>query len=281
MHKYKFRCLLKKYFTPITIMLVPHSRSRSFSLEVPFIAIVLVLMMSCVGAGYLVSVSVQTAEYYQMKGKLSYFSSQYDELKTTMTSLKKSESEFRQLFALKSKKSVLESVDVDDTGSIDIDTLKKQIDASMQSVTEIKQYLSEQKNVYLATPSGWPVAGRITSGYGVREHPKYGKQMFHSGIDISIPQGTPVDVTADGIISFAGWADRGGNIVVVEHGYGFSTAYAHNSKINVKIGQMVKRGDVIAYSGSTGVSTGPHVHYEVWKSGQSINPVAYLRDHLN
>ncbi len=281
MHKYKFRCLLKKYFTPITIMLVPHSRSRSFSLEVPFIGIVLVLLMSCVGTGYLISVSVQTAEYYQMKGKLSYFSSQYDELKTTMTSLKKSESEFRQLFALKSKKSVLESVDADDTGSIDIDTLKKQIDESMQSVTEIKQYLSEQKNVYLATPSGWPVAGRITSGYGVREHPKYGKQMFHSGIDISIPQGTPVNVTADGIISFAGWADRGGNIVVVEHGYGFSSAYAHNSKIKVKIGQMVKRGDVIAYSGSTGVSTGPHVHYEVWKSGQSINPVAYLRDHLN
>jgi len=281
MHKYKFRCLLKKYFTPITIMLVPHSRSRSFSLEVPFIAIVLVLLMSCVGTGYLISVSVQTAEYYQMKGKLSYFSSQYDELKTTMTSLKKSESEFRQLFALKSKKSVLESVDADDTGSIDIDTLKKQIDESMQSVTEIKQYLSEQKNVYLATPSGWPVAGRITSGYGVREHPKYGKQMFHSGIDISIAQGTPVNVTADGIVSYAGWADRGGNIVVVEHGYGFSSAYAHNSKINVKIGQMVKRGDVIAYSGSTGVSTGPHLHYEVWKSGQSINPVAYLRDHLN
>ncbi len=281
MHKYKFRCLLKKYFTPITIMLVPHSRSRSFSLEVPFIAIVLVLLMSCVGTGYLISVSVQTAEYYQMKGKLSYFSSQYDELKTTMTSLKQSESEFRQIFALKSKKSVLESVDADDTGSIDIDTLKKQINESMQSVTEIKQYLAEQKNVYLATPAGWPVAGRISSGYGVREHPKYGKPMFHSGIDISIAQGTPVNVTADGIISYAGWTERGGNIVVVEHGYGFSTAYAHNSKINVKIGQMVKRGDVVAYSGSTGVSTGPHVHYEVWKSGQSVNPVAYLRDHLN
>jgi len=238
----------------------------------------MMMLLSLVGTGYIVMISVQTAEYYRMKAKVSYFDSQYDELKTTICSLKKSETEFRQIFSLKSKKDILEAVEVEDTGSIDMESLKKQIESSTQSVSEIKQFLTEQKNVYLATPHGWPVAGSITSGYGLREHPTYGRQMFHSGLDISTGKGTPVKVTAEGIISFSGWADRGGNIVVVEHGYGFSTAYAHNTKNLVKVGQMVKRGQTIAYSGSTGVSTGPHVHYEVWKSGKSVNPASYLKD---
>jgi murein DD-endopeptidase MepM/ murein hydrolase activator NlpD len=244
----------------------------------PLVGLYMMLLMSLVGTGFLVTISVQTADYYRMKSKLNYFNAQYDDLKTTICSLKKSENEFRELFSLKSKKDVLEAVDSEDTGSIDIDSLKKQIESSTQSVSEIKQYLSEQKNIYLATPMGWPVGGVITSGYGMREHPAYGRAMFHSGLDISTSKGTPVHATAEGVISFSGWADRGGNIVVIEHGYGFSTAYAHNTKTIVKVGQHVKRGQVIAYSGSTGVSTGPHVHYEVWRNGKSINPSTYLRD---
>ncbi len=88
----------------------------------------------------------------------------------------------------------------------------------------------------------------------------------------------PVTATADGIVSFSGWSGNSGNVIVLEHGHGFSTIYAHN-KINiVKVGQVVKRGDIIAYVGSTGNSTGPHLHYEVWKEGKHINPKNFLKE---
>jgi murein DD-endopeptidase MepM/ murein hydrolase activator NlpD len=86
-----------------------------------------------------------------------------------------------------------------------------------------------------------------------------------------------VRATADGIVSFSGWSGGNGNLVVLEHGFGYSTFFAHNKKVNVKVGQIIKRGDIISYIGSTGNSTGPHVHYEVWKDGKSVNPYKYLK----
>ena len=99
---------------------------------------------------------------------------------------------------------------------------------------------------------------------------------FHTGVDISVPPGTKVSATADGIVSFAGWTEKSGIVVVVEHGRGFSTAYAHNQKASVKVGQRVVRGESIALSGATGVSTGPHVHYEIWKNGRHTDPADFL-----
>jgi murein DD-endopeptidase MepM/ murein hydrolase activator NlpD len=95
-------------------------------------------------------------------------------------------------------------------------------------------------------------------------------------VDISVPPGSEVKATADGIVSFAGWAENSGIVVVVEHGRGFSTAYAHSQKALVRVGQRVARGETIALSGSTGVSTGPHVHYEIWKNGRHTEPASYL-----
>ena len=104
---------------------------------------------------------------------------------------------------------------------------------------------------------------------------------MHTGVDISLSLGTPLHATADGVVSFADRSGGNGNIVVLEHGHGYSTVYAHNTKNLVHSGQTVKRGDVIAYSGSTGISTGPHLHYEVWINGKSINPVRYLEGTTN
>jgi murein DD-endopeptidase MepM/ murein hydrolase activator NlpD len=171
----------------------------------------------------------------------------------------------------------MEAVVTEDTGSIDMNALKEQIDASIRSVAEIRRYLAEKKNLYVSTPIGWPVKGRVTSGYGLRDHPLLNKRAFHSGVDISVPPGTPVQATADGVVSFSGWNGSGGNIVVIEDGNGFSTAFAHNSKVSVKVGQRVRRGDVISFSGSSGSTTGPHLHYEVWKGGRSVNPSDYLK----
>ena len=116
----------------------------------------------------------------------------------------------------------------------------------------------------------------ITSPFGEREAPLGGGTQFHTGIDISVPVGTAVRATGDGVISFSGWNAGSGNLVVVEHGAGYSTFYAHNSSVAVKTGQLIKRGDIIAYSGSTGNSTGPHVHYEVWQQGRAVNPKGFL-----
>ncbi len=272
----RIRKILKKAFTPITIMLIPHSSRRSISLKTPSIGIVISVILWMVGTVYVFSIAIDAFEYKRMKERLSYYKGQFVELRTTITTLKKAENEFRRLFSLKSKEQVLENIDTSDSGSIDIENLKQQIKMTMETVGEIKDYLSQQRDLYVSTPKGWPVEGHITSDYGHRDHPRSGEAEFHSGLDIASEPGRPVRATADGIVSFAGWSGGNGNLVVLEHGFRFSTFYAHNKMVNVRVGQKVKRGEIIGYVGSTGNSTGPHVHYEVWQDGRSINPYQYL-----
>ena len=116
----------------------------------------------------------------------------------------------------------------------------------------------------------WPVSGPVTSGFGVR----WGR--MHEGIDIAVGQGTPVHAAAPGTVIYAGWMEGYGNLVVVDHGNGLSTAYGHNSTLASSVGQAVTAGQVIAYSGSTGHSTGPHVHFEVRVNGSPVDPLGYL-----
>ncbi|MGD1076038.1 MAG: M23 family metallopeptidase, partial [Thermodesulfovibrionales bacterium] len=205
-----------------------------------------------------------------------YYSCQFTELKATMNGLQSAESEFRRLFSLGTKEKVLENVHPADSGSIDIEALRGQIKNTVQTVTEIKDYLKQQKDIYMATPRGWPVTGQITSPYGNRENPIDGRNEFHSGVDISVESGTPVHATADGVVSFSGWNGGSGNLVGLEHGFGYSTFYAHNKTNLVQVGQRIKRGDIVAYSGSTGNATGPHSHYEIWKDGRHVNPKPFL-----
>jgi murein DD-endopeptidase MepM/ murein hydrolase activator NlpD len=272
----KIKLLIKKAFTPITIMFIPHSDVKALRIKVPSIGILASLILWLIGMGYVFSVAVDAFEYNRMKERLNYYSGQFVEMKKTMTSLKNAEGEFRRIFSFKTKEDVLENIDTSDNGSIDMETLKDQIKLTMESVGEIKDYLSQERDLYLATPRGWPVEGRISSPYGYREHPQTGLRDFHSGMDIACGPGTPVKATADGIVSFAGWSGGSGNLVALEHGLGFSTYYAHNRLVVVKAGQKIKRGDILSYVGSTGNSTGPHLHYEVWKEGRSLNPSAYI-----
>jgi len=270
------RTYLKRIFTPVTILLVPHSRTRSVSIRMPVVAIAASVCLFLIGSAFVVAVSVQAVEYNRMKARLDYLSAQFIEVQGTISSLKQAEKDFRKLFSLKSKSAVLESADFSDSGSLDMEELREQIESAMQSVAEIRKYVAEQKNVYLATPVGWPVIGTLTSHYGYRNHPVNGNNKLHTGTDISVPPGTEVKTTANGIVSFAGWTEKSGIVVVVEHGHGFSTAYAHNRKALVRLGQRVTRGEAIAMSGSTGISTGPHVHYEVWKNGRPADPAGFL-----
>ncbi len=125
----------------------------------------------------------------------------------------------------------------------------------------------------VTTPTGWPTDGFISSGYGLR----WNGAEFHQGIDIAAEMGTPIVATADGVVTIAGWNAGGyGNMVDIDHGSGVSTRYGHASAVVVTAGQRVRRGQIIAYVGSTGHSTGPHLHYEVRLSGQPVNPASYL-----
>ena len=274
---YKLRLLLKKIHTPITIMLIPHSRFSSRSVRIPVVAAAVFCVMACVGVVFSVSLTIQAFDYYRMKSEYARMAKHFTEMESTMASLKQSESQFRQLFSLGSRKEVLKNLDTGaEDGSIDVEALKREVDASMAAVEEIKNYLAKEQDVFRSSPNGWPAAGKISSGFGMREHPRYGDRRMHTGIDITMPRGTALHATADGVVSFADRSGGNGNIVVIEHGQGLSTVYAHNTRNSVKAGQTVKRGEVIAYSGSTGVSTGPHVHYEVWRNGQSVNPAPFL-----
>tara|TARA_B100001989_G_C24508413_1_gene448986 strand:- start:396 stop:779 length:384 start_codon:yes stop_codon:yes gene_type:complete len=114
------------------------------------------------------------------------------------------------------------------------------------------------------------------SRYGWRTHPISGKKRFHAGIDIASWNGAPIHVTADGMVEYAGWSKTFGYVVVVDHNYGVRTIYAHCSKLLVKKNQLVRKGQVIAQVGSTGLSTGDHLHYEIRKRRDHLNPIAFL-----
>jgi len=275
---HKIKGLLGKAFTPITIMLVPHSKTRPLNFKVPFIGMLASIIVCCFGMVYIFTIAVSTFEYYRMKDKLNYYSEQFSEMKSTVSALKKAEREFSRLFSHGSREKVFEDIDTSDSGSIDIENLKQQINKTIETAAEIREYLHAQRDIFVSTPRGFPVEGDISSYFGNRENPRSGENQFHTGIDISSTPGTPVRATAEGIVSFAGWNGGSGNLVVLEHGHGYSTFYAHNKKVNVRVGQKVERSDVISYVGSTGYSTGPHVHYEIWENGKRINPNKFLQE---
>jgi murein DD-endopeptidase MepM/ murein hydrolase activator NlpD len=127
-----------------------------------------------------------------------------------------------------------------------------------------------------ATPSIWPTHGALTSFFGGRSDPLTGEPAYHSGIDISAEKGQPVYATADGIVQSTGYTGDYGNLIVLKHAFGLSTRYGHLSGYHVKPGDTVKRGDVIGYIGSTGRSTGSHLHYEILVNGQLMNPLQLL-----
>ncbi|MBS1127121.1 MAG: rane protein, partial [Nitrospirae bacterium] len=272
----RIKLLIKKAFTPITIMLIPHTDRKALQVKVPSVGVFASVILWFIGTVYVFSVAVDALEYNRMKESLNYYSGQFSEMRKTMTSLKNAEAEFRRIFSFKTKERVLENIDTSDNGSIDMENLKEEIKLTMESIGEIKDYLSQQRDLYMSTPKGWPVDGQVSSSYGYRLHPKTGARDFHSGMDIAADPGLPVKATADGIVSYAGWSGGSGNLVALEHGFGFSTFFAHNRLVAVKVGQKVKRGDILGYVGSTGNSTGPHLHYEVWKEGKALDPITFI-----
>lgn len=142
----------------------------------------------------------------------------------------------------------------------------------------LMEFFQDQHTLLASTPSVWPVRGWVTSGFGKRKSPFTGKQTMHAGIDISTKTGTPIAAPADGVVSYSDRKGAYGLVLVIDHGYGYQTFYGHCSKLGKNVGDKVKRGEVVAYVGNTGSSTGSHLHYEVRVRGVATNPTKYIID---
>ncbi|QTL99858.1 peptidoglycan DD-metalloendopeptidase family protein [Iocasia frigidifontis] len=161
-----------------------------------------------------------------------------------------------------------------------INTLKKELPTHEEDLNNLEMSVKEYNDLQAATPKIWPIADKgdayISSRFGWRSDPFSGKQQIHEGLDIATWYNTPVLATADGVVKFVGRKGGYGLMVIIQHGFGFETRYAHLNKFKVKRGQKVSRGDIIALSGNSGKSSGPHVHYEVRKNNIPQNPENYI-----
>ncbi|MCE2848252.1 MAG: M23 family metallopeptidase [bacterium] len=166
-----------------------------------------------------------------------------------------------------------------------LNTIYNRITNQEESYKEIEKMIKNKEKLLASTPAIQPLSNRdlnrLSSGFGYRIDPVYKTVKFHPGLDFSAPQGTPIYATAEGTVKTAGNLGNGyGNHIVIQHGYSYSTLYGHMSRIKAKRGQRVKRGEVIGYVGSTGKSTGSHLHYEVFKGRKRLDPIYFFYNDL-
>ncbi len=159
----------------------------------------------------------------------------------------------------------------------DLSALIRRANLLAWSFREAAESLSSHHKRLEATPSIMPTTGWLSSAFSaMRNHPVLHVARPHEGIDVTAPAGTPIEAPATGTVTSAGWENGYGNMVEIDHGYGIVTRYAHASRLAVRAGQRVQRGQIIAYVGATGLAVGPHLHYEVHVNGRPVNPLRYI-----
>lgn len=249
------------------------------------------------------SVMASYQESGDLKSQLDVYSKQLDDLNKKVASLDELEYKVRDLVSYQNGDKVVKQVAV---GGKEVDILRDyfaasdrreqeffdnlnetllvmsvELDKREMSLTELVDFLEEQRLIMLSTPTIWPVRGWVSSQFGFRTSPFTGRRVFHEGLDIAAPYGLDVKATAKGIVVFSGEKSGYGNVVTIDHGYGYMTRYGHNSRLTVKVGDKVEKGDAVAKVGSTGRSTGPHSHYEVLVNGIPVNPTKFIIDEKN
>ncbi len=165
-----------------------------------------------------------------------------------------------------------------------IDNISRKLYVQSKSFDEVFRMAKSKEDMMIHLPAVLPMPknrGQIISGFGMRFHPILKYRRMHTGIDIAAPKGTPIYATGDGVVLGAGRESGYGITCQINHGYGYQTLYGHLSKLNVRPGQKVKRGEIIGFVGSTGLSKAPHVHYEVILNGQKVNPVYFFYNDLS
>lgn len=295
-------------------MLVPHGSGKARQINIPISFILLTASVwtgiTCWGS-YL---SARHVDYWRTKLsnevltlKVNYLINQIDKSSSFLDQVKQLEFQLQDMLKYRDEASLIKgslkdklngtggptAYDQNDvthllnSGSHDIswellvektNVFKREAEGRISAYNRLTRTIENKKQQYLATPLGWPCPGHLTSHFGTRLDPFSGNEEFHFGVDIANTMGTTVRATADGQVRIAGWMSGYGNLVVIDHGYGFSTRYAHNSKFIVKAGDKVKRGQALALMGMTGKANGPHSHYEVWQYDKRKNPFKYLDD---
>ncbi len=275
-----------------TLALIPHSpEQRTLVIKVPKTAARVFLVLVLAASAALLSFFVYTSRtarrvvsYDDAKARMilqdrqiKRFEEQTMLIGKELEELGQREAELRQLLGLKAdiKNMKLSTEGASGTESVEkkLDRINTNLKKRQDSIERLMVFAGEFRKRFSSIPSIWPTYGRIVSRFGFRVFPWRG---FHSGIDISGSHGTPIKSAADGVVEYAGWMTGYGKTVIVDHGFGYKTLYAHASNFAVSTGNRVKKGQVIAYIGSTGYATGAHLHYEVIRNGNKINPAGYL-----
>lgn len=164
---------------------------------------------------------------------------------------------------------------------LEVDRLLRLSHFELEKYNEVENSLTDIKERLRHTPSVWPTTGWVSRGYGMKYDPFTGYKQMHRGVDIANHMNTPVIATADGRVSIISTATQLGKMITVDHGFGYRTRFGHLNKILVKRGQRVKRGDVIGLMGTTGYSTGPHLHYEVFHNNKFLNPTEFILNEMS
>jgi murein DD-endopeptidase MepM/ murein hydrolase activator NlpD len=234
-------------------------------------------------------------KHLAQKARIGTFAEDIKSLRQRMDKLQKSNNKFRVIAGLSQNDdpqylSGIGGETVDDSFSFDPETriinkihnnirqLDVQIGIEQNSLKEMEDTVREKKSLLASTPTIWPARGWLSSGFGYRRSPFTNKREMHKGIDIATYFGSPVHATADGVVTFSKRDGSLGKAIKIDHGYGYTTRYGHNATLLVKVGERVKRGQIIAKVGSTGRSTGPHLHYEVRLNNIAVNPYNHLLD---
>lgn len=295
-----------------TLMLVPHHGQKIRSIRIPIIAAKYTVLTLCLFIAFMAGIIVnyrhtldaagrQLNELEILQQRNSVQVSQIEELARTTTGLQVDmerlnslDAEIRRIVNNEDMANTSRAGLVRSSGNYkgqggyqvqsDINTIKNlasDLQAAVKirehSLVELKQELLDKRSRFEVTPSIWPTSGDVTSRFGWRSSPWGGSRDWHPGIDIANSSGTPIIATAGGEVVQSEWYGGYGNMVQINHGNGITTVYGHNSQNLVRAGQVVKKGETIAYIGSTGYSTGPHVHYEVRVNGTAVNPESFLK----
>jgi murein DD-endopeptidase MepM/ murein hydrolase activator NlpD len=262
-------------------------------------------------AGYLVSRHIDyirvKADNRVMQFRMLFFAEQLEKTKSMFEKVQANDDKIRSLLSLNSKKSIIEEnfaeqflgeggpTEIQSNAFLSVlygrgnnrvdyaslikqmNTVSEQYNHMQKSYLEIISYIKDQRSLFMAVPRGYPAKGVLTSHFGFRQNPFFGNTRdFHAAVDIANVLNTDVVATAKGKVVFSGWQSGYGNIIVVDHGYGYRTAYAHLNRRLVLVDEYVVRGQLIGKMGNTGTATGSHVHYEVHFNGKPINPISFL-----
>ena len=308
----RLRSLFQRLGHHVTVLVIPHTDLPLWRVRFSFHFLLFIAALwtgATVVAGFAIGshadYMITKADNYVMRAKMLYLANEVERARSALEMARATDRQMRVLLGMRERKAIIQGEDATggpspaDRMSLakllsdnparasqpeirrSLEALRLESEKRIASFQEIAWHINNERSLYRATPNIWPTAGRVTSHFGYRFSPMRGGEddsdEFHPGVDIANGADTPIFATADGQVRHAGWSGGYGRMVLLEHGWGYSTVYGHNSKVLVKEGQRVQRGQLIAYMGTTGRSTGNHLHYEVLRHGKPVNPVPYLR----